>query len=81
VLDDVRDVNAGAVDPRRRQRAIEQLARRPDEWPAREILTVTWRLADQHDRRVIRAFAEYRLSRATKQVAAAATGGGVPRGG
>ena len=61
MLDRVGDVGALAVDSRLRERAIEQLPGRPDERTPGQILLIARLLADEHDLRVERPFAEHRL--------------------
>jgi hypothetical protein len=72
MLDRVGDVDAGAVDPRVAQRAVERLAGGADERLAGEILLVAGLLADRDHRGVERAFAEYGLRRVAVERAAGA---------
>ena len=72
VLDDVGDVDLRAVDPRLRERPIEQRAGRTDERMAAQILGVARLLADEHQRRRRRAFAEDGLRGALVEVACGA---------
>ena len=72
VLDRVGDVDARAVDPGLLQRRVEQLAGRADERPSGEVFLVARLLADEHDRRVERPFAEHGLGRMLVEVAAGA---------
>ena len=77
VLHHVGDVHVLAVEPDLDQRAIEHLARRPDERRALAIFLIAGLLADQHDARADRAPAEDGLRRVTVEIAAPATGAGV----
>src|SRR5207247_9588706 len=56
---------------------IKQLAGRPDERPATQVLVVARLLTDEHDPRVSLAFAEDGLGRALIEVTARAAGGGL----
>src|SRR5581483_11378093 len=58
MLHDVRDVNGSAVEPDLLERAIEQLARRPDERLARAVFVIARHFADEHDARSSRPLAE-----------------------
>jgi hypothetical protein len=53
-LDDIGDENLLARDTDRRQHAIEQLSRAPDEWLAAQIFIVTGTLADDQQVRLAR---------------------------
>jgi hypothetical protein len=72
VLDGVRHVGRGAVDPRLLECLVEQPAGRADEGRPREILLVAWLLADEHHLRAERALAEDGLRRVGVERAAAA---------
>ena len=72
MLDRVGDIGAGAVHARLGQRLVQQLPRRPDEGPPGQILLVAGLLADEHQRRVQRAFAEHGLRRVLVERAAGA---------
>src|SRR5438045_3579111 len=73
MLHDVGDVHDSAIDPRLLERAIEQLAGGADERMTGEILLVARLLADQHDARAFRPFAEHGLRGVFPQIAVAAT--------
>src|SRR5581483_2328278 len=86
VLDGVRDVGLRPVDARLLERPVEQLAGRPDERLAREILLVSRLLADEQHLGVSGALAEDGLRRVPVEVAPAAAlhrlaegGEGLPR--
>jgi hypothetical protein len=57
MLDCVRDVDVGALQPRFVERFIEQCAGRSDKRPALQVFRIAWLFADQHDRRATRPFA------------------------
>src|SRR5205807_9324739 len=75
VLDGVRDVDAAAVDAGGGERLVKDAPCRPDEGTAREILPVARLLADEHQLRTRRAFAEDGLRRVPPELAGAAVGG------
>ena len=75
MLDHVGDVGLGTVDAGLLQRPVEQLARRPDERPALQILLIARLLADQHHTRARSPLAEHRLRTALVQRAGGAAGG------
>ena len=75
MLDRVGDVGQPAVDPRLRERLVEDPAGGPHERPAREILLVTGLFADEDDLRPCRAFAEDRLRPGLPEVAGLAARG------
>jgi hypothetical protein len=58
MLDDVRDVDAPAVDAGFDERAVEEFPGRAHEWMPAQILFVPRLLADQHQLRRRRAFTE-----------------------
>ncbi len=72
VLHRIGDVGAAAVEAGFRQRAIEKLARRPDERAAGEIFLVARLFADEQNRRGARPFAENGLRRRRPERAGAA---------
>ena len=72
VLHGVGDVDVRAVDARRLERAVEHLARGADEGAPGKILLVARLLADQHQGRIGRAFAEHGLGGVLVKVAARA---------
>src|SRR4051812_35918097 len=61
MFDGVRHVNFVAIDPGFDERFVQQPSCRADEWFTREVFVVAGLLADEHDLRVARAFAEDRL--------------------
>ena len=63
MLDGVRHVDLRAIDSRRFERAIEELAGWTHERPALQIFLIARLLANQHQRRARRAFTEYALRR------------------
>ena len=65
----VRDVEFGTIDTCGLQRAIQQLPRRADEWPALLIFFVTRLLADQNHSRLPAPFSKYCLRRILIQAA------------
>src|SRR5207248_7188824 len=69
VLDDVGHVDGRSIDARFTERAIEQLARRSDERVPAQVFVVPRLLADEHQLRFLRAFAEDRLRAAAPQIA------------
>ena len=79
VLHRVGDVGLTPIDTGFLEGAIEQLAGRPDERPATQVLVVARLLTDEHDPRVSLAFAEDGLGRALIEVTARAAGGGLPQ--
>ena len=54
------------------ERSVEHLAGRPDEGAAGKVLLIARLLADQHQRRIGRAFAEHGLGRILVEMAAGA---------
>src|SRR6185312_1318521 len=58
VLDGVGHVDLVTRDARRRQCAVKEAAGRPDEWLTRNVLFVSRLLADHHQQRAYRPFAE-----------------------
>lgn len=52
------NVDVGPVDPDPFQRVIEQLSRGADEWPSRNILSVSRLFSHEHDFGIYTAFAE-----------------------
>jgi hypothetical protein len=74
VLHRVRDVERPAVEPRPRERLVEQAARGTDERMTGQVLLVPGLLADQDDPRGRIALAEDRLRGAPVEVAAGARG-------
>ena len=77
VLHDVRDVDLRAIDGRFLEGPVEQCAGRSDERMACEIFLVARLLADEHDQRGARAFAEHRLRAELPQMTGLAFGGDV----
>jgi hypothetical protein len=75
VLDHVGDVDLGAYDADRLERAVELATGRSHEGPALAVLLVTGLLADHHHLGVPLPLAEHGLARAAPEVAAAAAGG------
>ncbi len=75
VLHRIGDVDLAAVDAGLLQRPVEHLAGRADEGMAGEVLLVAGLLADQHQRRMVRAFAEHGLRGILPQRAGAAGSG------
>ncbi len=73
VLHRVSEVDVIAVEANGVERAIEQLARRPDEIVAEFVLDVPGLFADEHDACAARTLAEHGLGSALEQVAAAAS--------
>src|SRR5437764_11745117 len=71
VLDHVGEIDAVAVDPGLRERAVQELPGRPHERPALEVLAVAGLLSDQHHLRRRRSLAEDRLRPGAPQVARA----------
>jgi hypothetical protein len=74
VLHDVCDIDAIAREADRVERAIEHTAGGSDEGLTRKILRITRLLADEHHDGFGATFTEYRLRRATPEVASAAIG-------
>src|SRR5207247_1262722 len=72
VLDGIGDIGLGTVDAGIVEGAVEQLARRPDEWPSGDVFGVARLLADEEQRRSDVAFAEDGLRAALPQLAGAA---------
>ena len=77
VLDGVRDVGLGAVDPGLLERLVELAPGRPDERPALAVLRSPGCSPTRTNARVLRPLAEHRLRRGPPEVAAAAVRGGV----
>src|SRR3954447_21825256 len=69
VLDDIGDVDGGAIDAGVDEGAIEQLAGRSDEGMAAQVFVVARLLADEHQLRPFPAFAKHRLRAAQPEVA------------
>src|SRR5438093_2038706 len=69
VLDDVGDVDRGAIDAGVLERAIEQLAGRSDERMSREVFGIARLLADEHELSFAPAFAEDGLRASLVQIA------------
>jgi hypothetical protein len=69
VLDHVGDVGVAWGDPGLIETLVEDPARRADERVAFDVLAVAGLLADQHQRRRLRAFAHYRLRGPLMEVA------------
>ena len=67
---DVGDVDLGAVEPDRRQHAVEQLAGAADERQALDVLVAARRLADEHHARLRIAVGEHQAARGGVQRAA-----------
>jgi hypothetical protein len=72
MLDGVGDVDGVAVDAGLGADTVEQLAGRPDEGLAGQVFLVARLLADEHDLRLLRAFAGNGLGRELPQFAAPA---------
>ena len=68
MLHRIGDIDLAAVDAGFLQRAIEHLPGGTDERLAGEVFLVAGLLADQHDRGVLRAFAEHGLGRVFPQM-------------
>ena len=81
VLDHVGDVNQGAVDGRRFERLVQDLAGGTDEGPARPILLVAWLLTDHQDPGALGSLAEHGLGGSRPEVAGSAAGCHLPEGG
>ena len=79
VLHRVRQVDARPVDTGFRERLVEQPSCRADERPALAILAVARLLADEHQLRVFRPFAEHGLRPDLPERAGSAVGGCFPK--
>src|SRR5438874_3741148 len=75
VLHHIGHVDRRAIDARLIEGAIEQAARRPDEWPALQVFGIARLFADKHHRRGLLPFAEDRLCACLPEVAGLAAGG------
>jgi hypothetical protein len=58
---DVGDIDRRAIEPDRRQHAVEQLAGAADERQALDVLVASWRLAHEHHARLRVAVGEHEL--------------------
>src|SRR5262245_42587600 len=71
MLDRIGDVDAKSIEPRFRERLVENLARWSQKWTSLTVLLITRLFADTRNTRCWRAFAENRLNRGTVEIAAA----------
>src|SRR5262249_10879800 len=78
VLHHVGDVSVRSLDAGLGQCSLQQLAGGTDEGPSREVLVVSWLLADEHHPGVLLPLAEDGLRRALPEVACAALAGRAP---
>src|SRR5207237_6693332 len=81
VFHDVGDVDEIAVDPRRLERLVEELAGRADEGAPDLVLRVARLLADEHRPRRGAAFAEHGLRPRFVEIAGLASGGDLAQDG
>jgi hypothetical protein len=78
VLNRIGDVDLGSLDPGRRQRAVEDDARRADKGVTLAVLLIARLLADEHERRMRRPLAKHGLGCPRPEVAVPAVEGGRP---